>query len=207
MLMVSFEICSGVHGKGPARGAEREWLLGRSLSPLLARDGVRAIAPNRLDGRITLPAEDAFARGHLPRTGTSGVPAKGVALGDWSGDPRARRHPGARRRSDLAGCGRGGGDGGDLPLRRVGDPRLPAPREADQGPGPQGRDHGGPGASRPPPGAERPRHGPPLLVAGSVPDAAGGAVHCRRRSAARHADRGAGAARRPDHARESPASA
>src|SRR5436190_22061303 len=102
----------------------------------------------RVAVRITLPGGDAFARGHLPRTGAAGVPAEGVALGDRGGHPGAGGAPGAGRRGDLArrgGCRR---DGGDLSVRRVGDPRLPAARETAADPGQEGRDDGRAGPPR-----------------------------------------------------------
>ena len=88
------------------------------------------------------------------------------------------------------------------PVRRVGDPRLPAAREADAHPRQGDRDGRGASPSRPSRRPERPGHGPPLLVAGRLPDAGGGPADDRHRRRSRHPDRRAGAARRADQRRD-----
>ena len=75
------------------------------------------------------------ARDQDARRRGAGVRQAPLAVDDRRRDPGAGRAPGAdRRAADLARRGRGRGDGRDLSVRRVGDPRLPAAREADRDP-------------------------------------------------------------------------
>ena len=157
----------------------------------------RSVAvPPRHRRRTTLRDRDALRRGQLARAGAARVPAQGVALGDRRRSGGAPRAASDDRRSHLARRGRGRRARRDLPVRGVGDPRLPAAREADQAPRARARDGRRARSPSPPRRPQRPGHGPSLLVAGGVPDAGGGPANDRARRGDRHGARRADPDRR-----------